>query len=345
VRGLTFSLRAPSQLSLRKRSLTFIPEKVPSLAEAGLVSERDGDRPALPGSEARGLVGRAERTALPWVLTALGLAVLYASTVSKLVHVWRVDPYGGHGLFVPFYSAFILWSDRRRLATVPRRRQPAGVLVVLAALAVLWLGQWAGSLVLQGGSLVLAVAGMVLWAHGAARLRAAAFPVAFLVLMLPLPRTVVDAVTLRVQTFHAEFSSAILGLAGVPHVQQGIHIELPGAVLAVAEGCNGLRFLMALVTLAAAFAQATQRTLGRKLVLVAAAIPIAVIANGFRVSALCLAAHHVGPQAAEGLTHHSIGKTIWAFTLGVLFGVGWLLRRGGPPARATVSEPDGHLAP
>lgn len=270
---------------------------------------------------------RSERVDVIGLLLLAALALVYAPVVRQLAHLWRVDPYAGHGMFVPAYSALLLWFDRQRLAATPRTREPAGGLVVLAALALLWTGRWADSIVLQGLSLVVAVAGVVLWRFGARRLRAAAFPIGFLTLMLPLPRPVVDMVTLDAQTFHAHFTSAVLELMGVPHLQRGIYIELPNTTLMVVEGCNGLRFLMALVTLTAAFAQVSQRTVGRKLLLVALAVPLAVIANGFRVSALSLAAYHLGPHAAEGLTHHTIGKAVWAVTLGVLLAVGLLLRR------------------
>ena len=279
----------------------------------------------------------APRVDVVALLSLCGLALVYAPVIRDLVHVWRVDSYGGHGMFVPVYSAVLLWFDRRRLAAIPRRREPAGALLVLTALALLALGRWADSIAIQGLSIVIALAGLVLWRFGARWLRAAAFPIAFLALMLPLPRTVVDRITLDVQTFHARFSSVVLELAGVPHVQRGIYIELPTTTLSVAEGCNGLRFLMALVTLAAAFAQASQRTTGRKLLLVALAVPLAVVANGLRVSALCLAAYQMGPQAAAGLTHYSIGKALWAGTLGLLAVIGVLLRRGrrkAPPLDA-----------
>jgi exosortase len=291
-------------------------------------------------------VRRLERLDLLAVLSFAALALAYAPLLRQLAHAWRVDPYAGHGMFVPAYSALLLWIDRQRLASTPRAREPLGLLVVVGALASLWAGRSIDSVVVQGLSLVLAVAGVVLGLFGARRLRAAAFPIAFLAFMLPLPRGVVDRITLDVQTFHAHFTSVAMGIMGVPHLQRGISIELPNVSLIVAEGCNGLRFLMALVTLAAVFAHVSQRTRTRKLLLVALAVPLAVLANGFRVSALSLAAYYVGPYAAEGLTHHSIGKTVWVLTLGVLFALGMLLRRGTsgrgphpPPAQLQTHIP------
>jgi exosortase len=144
---------------------------------------------------------------------------------------------------------------------------------------------------------------------------------------MPLPRPIVHAISLPIQQLAASFAGVALSLAGVPHHQSGVFIELPAIRLEVAEGCNGLRFLMALVTLTAAFAQATQRTTACKAILVAAAIPVAILANDVRVATLALAGYYVGPHATVGLTHHSIGKGIWALALVPLAVLGVFLRR------------------
>jgi len=278
-------------------------------------------------------VGEAEparstaRTDLLWLLAVLLVIVAYLPFLREIVHLWRVDPYAGHGMFVPLYSAFLLWADRHRLGVVPRRRTPGGALVVMGALALLAAGQWLATITLQGLSLVAAVAGLALWAHGARRLRAAAFPLAFLLFMMPLPHSIVGAFTLDLQAFAAHFAGAVLSVVGVPHYQYGITIELPRVTLEVAEGCNGLRFLMALVTLAAALAQVTQSTPTRKAALVAFAVPLAILANAGRVAAVCLAAYYIGPQAAAGMPHHTIGKGVWALALTPLVLLAIVLRR------------------
>jgi exosortase len=255
------------------------------------------------------------------------LAIAYAPLLPELWRAWRTDEYAGHGMFVPVYSAFLLWMDRERLAAVPRRSEPAGALVLLLALALFAVARAEANLILQVVSLVLAVAAVVLLALGWGMLRAAAFPLGFLLLMMPLPQPVVRAVSLPIQHFAASVAGVALSLAGVPHHQSGIFIELPSIRLEVAEGCNGLRFLMALLTLTAAFAQATQRTAARKAILVAAAIPVAILANDVRVATLALAGYYIGPHATVGLTHHSIGKGIWALALVPLAALGVLLRR------------------
>lgn len=275
-----------------------------------------------------------------WTLAVLVVAGIYAPVLAEMARIWWTHPYAGHGMFVPVFSAFLLCMDRDRLRAASGRRDPAGILVLLLGLGVLALGRWGESLLLEGLSVVVAVAGVVLWGFGAQCLRRAAFPVGFLVFMVPLPRLVVDAVTLDLQLFAAGFAGAALGLLDIPFYQNGMLIKLPTITLSVAEACNGLRFLMALLVLTVAFAQVSQRSLPRKLVLVASAIPIAILANAVRVATIVVAVHYVGPQAASGFIHHSIGKAVWALTLVPLAALGLVLGRGGGSRTLQPAQPD-----
>jgi exosortase len=276
------------------------------------------------------LAGRAAAPQLAWGLaaaTAAALAVVFAPLGPALLHAWRTNEYAGHGPFVPVYAGVLLWLDRERLAAAPRRIEPLGVLVALAGVAGFALGRALDSLTLQVPALVMAVAGAVLLAFGPHVLRAAAFPVAFLALMMPLPPQIVQTITLPIQHFGAWLASTVMSVLGVPHLRDGIILELPNVTLAVVEGCNGLRFLMALVTLTAAFAQATLRRWQDKVLLAAAAIPVALLANATRVTVVTLAGYYVGAHAASGLTHHSIGKGVWAAAIVPLFLLALALRR------------------
>jgi exosortase len=194
--------------------------------------------------------------------------------------------------------------------------------------------------VLAGVAVAVAVAGAVLWLFGARCLRAAAFPVAFLVMMAPLPRPVIAAVTLQLQTFAAGFAASALRLVGIPVYQAGVYLELPAMTLQVAEVCNGLRFLLALIVLTAAFAEVMLPSRQRKVVLVASAVPIAILANAVRVAAIAMAVQYIGPEAASGTIHNMIGKGVWAITLIPLIALGFWLSRTAP-RRAPGDEPSG----
>jgi len=266
-----------------------------------------------------------------WVQLAavLVLAALYVPAMAEMVDVWQTDTYAGHGMFVPLFSALIAWTERERLGAAAGQASPIGIVIILAGVGLLALGTLGQNLLVKGLSVAVVVAGLVVWGFGTECLKAAAFPVGFLLLMAPLPRAVVAALTLKVQLFAAAFAAGAVRLLDVPVYQTGVTIELPSMTLQVAEACNGLRFLMALLVLTAAFAQITQRTFPRKIALVASAIPIAILANATRVAVVALGVHYVGPEAASGTIHNWIGKGVWGLTLIPLIVLGLLLARGG----------------
>src|SRR6266545_2177677 len=224
----------------------------------------------------------------------LALAALYVPSVREMAHLWWTYDYAGHGPFVPLFSVAIAWTRRDRLRAALGRGHLAGLGVIGLGLGLLAGGSAADSLMLQGFSLVVAVAGLVLLSFGVAALKAAAFPVAFLFLMVPLPHDIVSGVTLHLQLFAAGFAGVLLSLLGIPFFRQGETIELGTLTLRVAEVCNGLRFLLGLLVVTLAFAAISQRGVWRKIVLTAAAIPVAILANAVRVAAITIAVHYIG---------------------------------------------------
>jgi exosortase len=277
---------------------------------------------------------------------ALLLLAAYIPTLAAMARLWGSHPYAGHGMFVPAFSAMFLWLDRDHLrAATVRAGDSRGLPVILFALLVLIVGRWMNVLLIEGVAVVIAVAGSVLWLFGAACLRAAAFPVGFLIFMVPLPSVVVDAVTLHLQRFAAGVAGVALDALAIPFYQSDLSIFMSTVTLNVAETCNGLRFLTALLVVTTAFAQASQRTLRRKLILVIATIPIAILANSFRVTTIAMGVHYIGPEAASGIIHNSIAKGVWGVTLGAVAVLGFLLRRRGAraPAYANRATPRASL--
>ncbi len=255
------------------------------------------------------------------------IAGAYAPAVVSLADVWWFDQYAGHGMFVPLFSALMAWSERDRLSAAAGRGESAGALLIAGGLAVLMMGYLTASLPVHLISLVMAMAGTVWLCFGRRCLRAAAFPLMFLVLAAPMPHAIVRAVTLDLQIFAARFAAAGVRLLNIPVYQTGSVLELPSLTLQVAEVCNGLRFLSALVVLTAAFAYVVLAGTVPRIVLSLAAVPIAIFANATRVAAIAVGVQWVGPAAASGPIHNGIGKAVWGVTIGLVVVLGWALRR------------------
>jgi exosortase len=263
------------------------------------------------------------------------LATAFGPALWRLIDVGRTNEYAGHAAFVPLVSAIVAWSDRDRLRAVAGPGDWRGLPLIAAALGVLGLGYATGNLTVQGLALPFAAAGLVLWLWGIECLRAATFPVWFLAMIVPPPNALVAAVTGHLQAFAAAFATAGVRLVGIPIHQVGNQLELRFLTLDVAEACNGLRFLLAIMVLTAAFGQVTLPNRRRRIVLVAAAAAIAIVANAVRVAAIAIGVHYFGPDAASGTIHDWIGKGVWAMTLLPLIGVGLVLARW--PRRLTAS--------
>lgn len=268
----------------------------------------------------------------------LKLAVVAGLVAALLPALWhladfgRTNEYAGHAMFVPLFSALMAWNDRDRLRAAAERGHVGGAALLAVGLALAWVGTTRKLESVEALAITASVAGAVLWLFGAPCLRAAAFPIGFLIMTAPLPQGFVAAVTTELQGFAAGFAATALQLIGVPVYHVGATLELSQMTLQVAEVCNGLRFLMAIIVLTAAFAQIMLPTWPRKVTLVLSTIPIAILANAVRVAAIGVGVHYVGPEAASGTIHDWIGKGVWAITLLPMIAVGLTLARFRRPS-------------
>lgn len=268
-------------------------------------------------------------------ILALVIAGLYVPTVAEMVRQWSSHPYAGYAMFVPAFSAVVLYTDRKRLRNAVGPGARAGYAVVALGLGLFAVGQWALGFTARGVSLVVVIAGLGLALLGTRWVTAAAFPLAYLVLMIPPPLAVFKAVTFHAQLFVAATSAGLLRLLDVPLVRDGLNLRLPQITLEVAEACNGFRFLTSLVVLMIAFSRLALDTPGRRVLLVTLAVPAAVTANVLRVTVTGLAAHLLGPEETMTFVHYWAGKGIWLVTIAVLVATGLLLRGS---ARSTTGS-------
>lgn len=287
---------------------------------------------------------RDGRTRRRWHLLPLmvaAAAVAYLPVGAALLALWRGDRYYAYlGLVVPIF-ALLLWVSRQRRATTGAHGHGIGVAVVLLALTLLVLGQSAGNLQLQALSLVIAVAGVAVCLRGVEWARAAAYPLAFLLFLVPIPRSAIDAVTLDVQRLLTSHAGMLLESTGVPVRIDDIEIHLPMVTLQIVEGCNGLSFLLALVVVVGGAAGILVPSFRGRVFLMALAVPAAVAANVVRITATGLTAYWLGPDSATGGPHDLLGKAIWGFTTVTLIVLAWRLgrRRAAPPALNPIRVP------
>lgn len=256
-----------------------------------------------------------------WVALAVvggALAWAYWQVGVKLVRDWSSNDDYSHGFLIVPLAAYFAWERRDRLAAAVGRPSNAGLLAVLGGLGLLAVGTLGAELFVARISLLVVLAGVALFLGSWSHLRILAFPLAFLVLMIPIPMIVFNQAAFPLQLLASRFGEAVLWSADIPVLREGNIITLASTSLEVAEACSGIRSLVSLLTLAIVYAHFTEPRRAVRLLLIAATVPIAILTNGIRVAAIGLAAHFRGPQAAEGMFHTASGWLVFVAAFAAL---------------------------
>jgi len=181
------------------------------------------------------------------------------------------------------------------------------------------LGVFGAELFLSRISLVILIAGMVIFFLGWEMLGGLLFPLLFLILMVPIPAIVFNQITFPLQILASKLAAWSLPFCGVPVLREGNVINLPAMPLEVADACSGIRSLLSLTTLAIMYGYLVEKRLALRITLALASIPIAIAANGFRIVGTGLLVQYWDPSKAEGFFHEFSGWLIFVVSLLMLF--------------------------
>lgn len=260
-------------------------------------------------------------------LLASALLYLYVPVLTDLVTDWWDDPDYSHGFLVPVLSAYFAWKRRQQLAQTALQPRWWGLGVLLFGLSLLVVGTVGAELFLMRSSLIVVLAGVVWFCMGWQHLKRLAFPIAFLQLMIPLPEILLNTVAFPLQLLAAKLSTASLQAIGLPVFREGNIISLPRITLEIVEACSGLRSLVSLVALAVVFAYLSHRQTWKQVTLVVSAIPIALVANAFRIWGTGVLSHHYGTKVAEGFYHTFAGWLVFVVAFALMAVIGAVLSR------------------
>jgi exosortase len=260
------------------------------------------------------------------VLGAL-VVLLYGKVLEGLVRQWWTDPDYGHGFFIAPFSAYVLWRLRDRWMKIEIKPSNFGLLVMIGAIGLLFLGSLGAELFTSRFSLLILLAGIVMFLAGWKFLRAVWFPLAFLVFMIPLPVIIYNQITFPLQLLASRFATFLLGLVQVPVLRDGNILVLSNYSLEVVEACSGIRSLLSLISLSVIYLYFTEPRRWLRYFLVALMVPLAIVSNAVRIMGAGMLAHRFGPAAAEGFLHAFSGWVIFVTALLLLLGSHWVLRQ------------------
>ena len=272
-------------------------------------------------------------------------ALLFLRVISGLVAYSLHHESSSHLILIPFVSAYLLYTERARIFRTTRYSTVPGLALVLVGIALYWFAA-KGYLPLEGNewlstaalSIVLIWMGGFLACYGSVATRAAAFPLLFLLFMVPLPDPVLERTILVLQQQSTNIATLLFKAVGVPVFREGFVLTVPGQSIEVAKECSGIRSSMALFITCLIAGHLFLRTKWRIALFALISLPVAIIKNGIRIVTLTLLSVHVDPSFLTGNLHHEGGFVFFLLALALLAPVFHVLEKS--ERRRELRNPD-----
>ena len=256
-----------------------------------------------------------------WIYAApvVCFVILYYQVIAKLVSDWWNDDNYSHGFLIVPIALYFAWERRSALKEAAQNPSVWGLIVVAASLSMLLAGILGSELFLPRVSMLGVLAGTILFLFGWNHLKILILPIAFLLLMIPIPAIIFNQIVFPLQLFASQFGENTLVTCHIPVLREGNVLHLANTSLEVAEACSGIRSLITLLTMGIGYGYLFDSRLWVRIVLAAGTVPIAIVANGIRVAGTGVAAHYFGAEAAEGFSHTFSGWVVFIVALIMLF--------------------------
>lgn len=242
-----------------------------------------------------------------------------------------------HLLLIPVISAWILFLERDRIFKILSSELGVSLLFLIGGAAVALVGLSFGSAWTSLNRLSVYIFALVLlWIagfaffFGRAALSQARFPLAFLLLAIPIPDFFLDKAIYFLQKGSAEIAAVLFEWSGVPVLREGFVFHLAHVNIEVARECSGIRSSLALLILAILVAYFYLKTFWKQVVLVVAGLFVMILKNGVRIVTLTLLASYVDPGFLYGRLHHQGGVVFFLLGLLMLAPLLWFLERSEP---------------
>ena len=298
-----------------------------------------GESATIPDAAATGW-----RTALPaLVLAIVAILAIYWQTAESIEAIWSRSETFAHGYLIVPISLWLIWTQRKELARLTPSPDYLGLLL-LAGLGFAWLAAAAGQVqVVQQYAMVAMIPTVVIVIAGRRVARALAFPLGFLLLGVP----VGEALIPPLMDWTADFTVTALRLSGIPVYREGTFFTIPSGQWSVVEGCSGLRYLIASITVGALFAYLSYQKLWKRLLFVALSVIVPIIANGMRAYMIVMIAHLSDMKLALGIDHLIYGWLFFGLVMLLLFWSGsfWRDPEPGSSAQSATLSPGPVRAP
>jgi EpsI family protein len=226
-----------------------------------------------------------QRSRLTLAAAAAGLILCYWGVTASLIHAWTNHYLYSYGAAVPLISGYMVWARApqiRAAGCCPDYK--LGVPLVLIGLAMVLGGQLAATESVAQVSLLVTLTGAVLLLGGRGVLALTWFPIAYLILGIPVWDRIIEGLQGPSQGLSASVATRMLRICGIPASHDGTLIALPNLTLQVLRECSGVNQLISVTAMALPAAALWLKSFARRIVFIVLAVTIAYLSNGFRIA-------------------------------------------------------------
>ncbi|MFH1215517.1 MAG: exosortase/archaeosortase family protein [Pseudomonadota bacterium] len=261
-----------------------------------------------------------------WLILSVLLLVLYRNVLLKWgLDLWNDDNYS-HGLLIPFISLYFFRIQFASLKQAKVSSNSPALLIVLVGLFLFILGSIGGEFFSKRISFIIVLYGLIGFLEGKEVAKILRFPVLILFFAVPLPYILYNAVAFPLKIIATKVAVGILHLSGMSVFREGNIVHLPHTTLEVVDACSGIRSLMTLITLAFFLACVMHKKIFKRLLIMAMAIPIAVLANAVRVALNGILTKY-NPAWGTGFWHEFSGWMVFVFSFVALWAISFLFAK------------------
>ena len=269
----------------------------------------------------------------PWIRTGILLTVtilIYHSVMVGLYLSWFNNHYYYHGFLIPVISIYILFRNRDRLRKTETNMDPYGIILAVLGIVIFLFAEFSyESFFLSSTSMIIFLMGGVLFFFGKEYLKLLLFPILFLLFMIPIPDGIFDLLIGPLQLIAASIGEFVLQCLGVPGYREGIYLFLGPVTIEVAKSCSAMHSLIALSALSVIVAYVIVDSFSKRIVIFATSIPVAILANAFRLVLIILLILWMGEGVLDSFFHPLSGKLFFLGALSVLALEASILKRFG----------------
>ena len=264
-----------------------------------------------------------------WWPVLLGLFALYLPMYYSLATGLWGEEDQAHGPIVLVVVLYLAWQQRHHLLVADKPSPVIGWMLLGAGLLSYVIGRSLDILMLEIGSQILVLAGILLLTRGVRALRAMWFALLFIFFMIPLPGLLIDAVTLPMKIAVSYVAENVLYWVGYPIARSGVILQIGQYQLLVADACAGMHTLISLEALGLLYLNLVKHdSLFRNVTLAILIVPISFTANVIRVMVLTLVTYYFGDEAGQGFVHGFAGMVLFIVALTLIMSVDSLLQYG-----------------